>query len=210
VTRGRVSVIIPTFDRATLLPDAMRSVLRQTHRDLEVIVVDDGSRDGFDDERLRYVPIEHSRSAAHARNVGLARATGRFVAFLDSDDVWQPEKVQKQLDALAASPVCRWSYTRFDHIDASGAPIPPLRGGVGMAVSGWILPQMITQEAIVMVQSVLAETTLVQEVGPFDETPSAFAWPFGARRARSRRICSVYATIPRAPRSRCRKSGSGG
>jgi glycosyltransferase involved in cell wall biosynthesis len=177
--RGRVSVIIPTFNRATLLPDAMRSVLRQTHRDLELIVVDDGSTDdtpqvvaSFDDARLQYVPIEHTRSAARARNVGLARATGRFVAFLDSDDVWQPEKVQKQLEALEGSRRCRWSYTRFDHIDANGAPMAPLRGGVGLAVSGWILPQMITQDAVVMVQSVLAETSLVKEVGPFDESPA--------------------------------------
>lgn len=175
----RVSVVIPTFNRARFLPDAIRSVLRQTHRDIELIVVDDGSTDhtrevlaGFDDARLCLVFIERSRSPARARNVGVARATGQFVAFLDSDDVWLPEKLERQLAALLASPGSRWSYTLFDHIDEHGAFMAPLRGGDWAARSGWIIESMVSEEVLVMVQSVLAETSLVREVGGFDETPA--------------------------------------
>jgi glycosyltransferase involved in cell wall biosynthesis len=176
---GRVSVVIPTFNRARLLPEAIRSALRQTYRDLTVIVVDDGSTDdtpevvaGLADDRIDFVRIDHSRSPARARNVGVSRATGQFIAFLDSDDVWVPEKIERQIEALRASPRCRWSYTRFDHIDDSGAPMAPLRGGVGMPRSGWILEHMVTESALVMVQSVLVEASLLDEVGGFDESPA--------------------------------------
>jgi glycosyltransferase involved in cell wall biosynthesis len=173
-----VSVVIPTFNRASFLPDAVRSVLEQTHRDLELIVVDDGSTDDtpavlarFPAECLQVIRIPYSGSAAHARNVGVARAKGRFVAFLDSDDVWLPTKLERQLAALREAPKCRWSYTLFDHIDERGAAMAPLKGGVGKAISGMVLASMITEEALVMVQSVVAEATLVREVGGFDETP---------------------------------------
>lgn len=173
-----VSVVIPTFNRARLLPDAVRSVLEQSHENLELIVVDDGSTDdttdvlaGFDDGRLQCIRIERSGSPSRARNVGLARAKGRYVAFLDSDDVWLPIKLERQLAALRSNPGYRWSYTLFDHIDEAGVPMAPLQGGVGNPRSGWILESMVTQDALVMVQSVVAESSLVREVGGFDETP---------------------------------------
>ena len=176
---GRVSVVIPTFNRAEYLPDAIGSALRQTYRELDVIVVDDGSTDdtpdvvvGLGEDRVEYVRIDRSRSPARARNVGVSRATGQFVAFLDSDDVWLPEKIERQMEALRASPECRWSYTRFDHIDDRGTPMAPLRGGVGTPRSGWILEHVVTEDALVMVQSVLVEASLLSEVGGFDESPA--------------------------------------
>ena len=176
---GRVSVVIPTFNRAGFLPDAIRSALRQTHHDLDVIVVDDGSTDDtrevvarLDDGRIDFVRIDRSGSPARARNVGISRVTGQFIAFLDSDDVWLPEKIERQIAALRASPECRWSYTRFDHIDENGVFMPPLRGGVGEPRSGWILEDMVTDRALVMVQSVLVEASLLNEVGGFDESPA--------------------------------------
>jgi glycosyltransferase involved in cell wall biosynthesis len=176
---GRVSVVIPTFNRARFLPDAIGSALRQTHRDLAVIVVDDGSTDdtrevvaGLDDDRVDFVRIDRSGSPARARNVGISRANGQFIAFLDSDDVWLPEKIERQIEAMRGAPECRWSYTRFDHIDESGAFMQPLRGGVGEPRSGWILEHMVTGTALVMVQSVLVEASLLEEVGGFDESPA--------------------------------------
>jgi glycosyltransferase involved in cell wall biosynthesis len=174
----RVSVIIPTFNRARFLADAIGSVLDQTHRDVELIVVDDGSTDDTPavlgrvvDTRLRVVRIAHSGRPARARNVGIAHASGRFLAFLDSDDVWRTTKLERQLAALRHAPAYRWSYTLFDHIDEEGAFMAPLRGGVGRPRSGWIVESMITEEALVMVQSVLAERSLIDEVGGFDEAP---------------------------------------
>lgn len=104
-----VSVVIPTRNRAGLLGCAIRSVLNQTYQDLEVIVVDDGSTDGgetervirsFGDARLRYLRHSSSRGGGAARNTGIRAAAGRYIAFLDDDDEWEPNKTVRQLRVL--------------------------------------------------------------------------------------------------------------
>ena len=108
-----VSVIIPTYNRCDLLKDAVESVLKQTFEGFELIIVDDGSTDATSsmlaayvgDSRVRYVHQEHAgTSAGAARNKGLAAATGRYLAFLDSDDLWLPEKIERQVAAMQANP----------------------------------------------------------------------------------------------------------
>ena len=103
-----VSVIIPTYNRAHVLPRAIESVLKQTYTELELIVVDDASTDdtaavmtAITDPRVRYVRKEHGGAAA-ARNRGIAEAKGEFIAFQDSDDVWHSDKLEKQLAYLQA------------------------------------------------------------------------------------------------------------
>ena len=100
------SVVIPAYDRAQLLGDALRSVLSQTEQDFEIIVVDDGSHDdprsvvaSFDDPRIRFIRRENGGGGA-ARNTGIDAATGRFVAFLDSDDVFLPHHLASMRLAL--------------------------------------------------------------------------------------------------------------
>ncbi len=107
-----VSVIIPTYNRAGHVGCAVRSVLTQTHEDLELIVVDDGSTDstreilsGFKDKRLKAVDQENKGVAA-ARNLGLGLARGRYVAFLDSDDYWLEKKLELQLGFMQESGFC--------------------------------------------------------------------------------------------------------
>ena len=103
----RVSVVIPTYNRAATLPRAIDSALDQTIDDLEVVVVDDGSTDEttsvlaeYDDSRVRPVVHATNRGANVARNTGIDHARGEYVAFLDSDDVWHPRKLERQLAAL--------------------------------------------------------------------------------------------------------------
>jgi len=103
----RVSVIIPTYNRAATLPRAIDSALEQTIDDLEVVVVDDGSTDdtesvlaAYEDPRVRPVVHATNQGANVARNTGLEHARGEYVAFLDSDDEWHPEKLERQLAAL--------------------------------------------------------------------------------------------------------------
>jgi glycosyltransferase involved in cell wall biosynthesis len=105
-----VSVIIPVFQGERYILGAIRSVLNQTHRELEVWVVDDGSTDGTSrlletvtDPRVRVLKQANSRTAA-ARNLGISHATGEYIAFLDHDDRWFPEKVATELAVLGRSP----------------------------------------------------------------------------------------------------------
>ncbi|GAA0307785.1 glycosyltransferase family 2 protein [Halarchaeum salinum] len=103
----RVSVVIPAYRRADVLPRAIDSALAQTMGDLEVIVVDDGSPDdteavvrAYDDPRVRSVAHETNRGVSAARNTGIDAARGDYVAFLDSDDEWLPRKLERQLATL--------------------------------------------------------------------------------------------------------------
>jgi glycosyltransferase involved in cell wall biosynthesis len=110
-TDPTVSVILPTYDRAHLLPRAILSILNQTYEDFELIIVDDASTDetgqvisAFQDARVRYLRHEHNQGLAAARNTGIQAAQGQLIAFQDSDDEWLPEKLALQLNTLAQSP----------------------------------------------------------------------------------------------------------
>lgn len=102
-----VSVVIPTYNRAEFLPRAVESVLRQTVDDFELIVVDDASTDDteavverFDDPRVEYVRHGTNRGGSAARNTGIERSSGEYIAFLDSDDEWYPRKLERQVEEL--------------------------------------------------------------------------------------------------------------
>jgi glycosyltransferase involved in cell wall biosynthesis len=107
-----VSVVVPCYNRAGLIGEAVETVQRQSLQEWELIVVDDGSIDHLedalrpyqDDRRIRYLRHPQNRGAAAARNTGLAAARGRFVAFLDSDDQWLERKLERQLEAVLAAP----------------------------------------------------------------------------------------------------------
>lgn len=124
-----VDVIIPTYNRAYCVARAIDSVLGQTHPRCRAIVVDDGSTDDTmemmaarygGDARVVYIR-QANGGVAHARNTGLAAASGDYVAFLDSDDRWKPWKVALQLDCLRALPGVGMVWTDMDAVDASDA-----------------------------------------------------------------------------------------
>lgn len=124
----RVSVIVPAFNAAQTIRETVDSILAQTVQDIEVIVVDDGSTDGtidvvrgFGDERVRLVE-QHNGGAAAARNTGIGRAAGTWVAFLDSDDLWLPEKLERQLAELERTGMDA-ALTSVVLVDANLAPL---------------------------------------------------------------------------------------
>ncbi len=120
-----ISVVIPTYNRAALLPRAIASALEQTYSPCEVIVVDDGSSDdtpqrcGEWGDRIRYLRIPNGGVAA-ARNAGIAEARGDWIALLDSDDWWEPAKLEVQMAAHRAIPAAAWSVTGCEIVDGSG------------------------------------------------------------------------------------------
>lgn len=115
-----VSVIIPTYNRMRTLPESVDSVLRQTYRHLELIIVDDGSEDGteeyvkgIDDNRVRYEKREANKGPSAARNLGAQLAAGEYLAFQDSDDEWMSDKLEKQMELLLRDEELALVYCEF-------------------------------------------------------------------------------------------------
>jgi glycosyltransferase involved in cell wall biosynthesis len=179
MTVPQVSVVIPTRDRAQLLPRAVASVLAQSFQDFELIIVDDASADGseqlargFRDARVRYLRHPSRRGGAAARNSGIARARGEYVAFLDDDDEWLPEKLERQIALMRkSSPVVAACYTgRLVVAKDSGA----IRGQLSAHRSGRLYPAILAENLIGGTSSVLARRGCLQRVGGFDGTLPSF------------------------------------
>jgi GT2 family glycosyltransferase len=179
-----VSVIIPTHDRAELVIHAIESVLGQTYGKLEAIVVDDGSADDTakavatsNDDRVRYIRIPHSGLPAVARNAGLRIAQGEYVAFLDSDDLWYPEKLALQVACFARSPevglVCSNALRLREAEDVRGAR-SELYLKPGQGHSGRVLEALL-RDNFVIASTAMVRRACLEQAGVFDESPSLLA-----------------------------------
>ena len=124
---GLVSIIMPSYNTASFIAESIQSVLAQSYKDWELIIVDDCSPDNTDDvvkpylsdERIRYLKNEKNSGAAVSRNRALLEAKGKWIAFLDSDDLWMPEKLQKQVRFMEKNGY-HFSYTNYAEIDTEG------------------------------------------------------------------------------------------
>lgn len=124
----KVSVILPTYNRAHLIGRAIQSVLAQTYQDFELIIIDDGSTDNteeivksINDERIIYILHKENKGPSAARNTGIKASKGEYIAFQDSDDEWLPEKLEKQIEAFEIDPESGIIYTDMLRIDKEGA-----------------------------------------------------------------------------------------
>ena len=126
---GLVSVIMPSYNTAKFIKETIESVLAQTYKNWELIIVDDCSTDNTDeivnayltDSRIKYIKNEKNSGAAVSRNRALREAAGRWIAFLDSDDLWAPEKLEKQLAFMVGNGY-KFSYTNYIEIDENSVP----------------------------------------------------------------------------------------
>lgn len=169
-----VSIVLPTFNRLPMLQYAIASVFAQSHTDWELIIADDGSDEPTrtwlhsiaGDARVRVLWLAHGGNPAVARNAALALARGEFIAFLDSDDAWMPDKLAVQIAAHRRMPDRRWSYTAFERMEESNAPVVEERAWV--AREGAIFGALLDFDAIVAMPTVVVEHRLLEEVGLFD------------------------------------------
>jgi glycosyltransferase involved in cell wall biosynthesis len=189
LTEPDASVVIPTRNRRRRLAISLRSALAQRDVDLEILVVDDGSTDrtgevvdGIPDPRVRWLRHETPGGVSAARNTGIAAARGRWIAFLDDDDVWAPTKLVQQLDAMRTSER-RWSYVGAVIVDdelrvVAGAP-PPSPDEVIRTLDRY---NSVPGSA----SSVLVAADLLSAAGPFDEgLTSSEDWDMWIRLARA-------------------------
>jgi len=168
-----VSVVIPTYNRADILPRAVDSVLGQTYEDFELFVVDDASTDetpavaqAYEDDRLRYIQHEkHAGNGGITRNTALERVSGEYVAFLDDDDEWLSTKLEKQVAVIEdVSNEVALVYCWMDYYDGDTVVEhrhPELRGD--------IFREMLDRNAITAASTLLVRTEVARELDGFDD-----------------------------------------
>ena len=128
MNKPNVSVITPVYNAEKFLKETIDSVLKQTYKDYDYLLVDDCSTDSSadivkeyaeNDNRVKYIKLKENSGAAVARNTGLEHAQGRYIAFVDSDDLWYPEKLEKQLTFMQENNEA-FTYTKYEHITEDG------------------------------------------------------------------------------------------
>lgn len=170
----KVTVIIPTHDRERSLASAVQSVLGQTFTDLELLLIDDGSGADFDtmlagaqaDDRLEIIRISANHGPSAARNRGIAQARGTYVAFLDSDDVWIGDKLERQLAFMEAQPIApRVCCTAYRVV----TPFRPA-GEARVARPAMRLGDLLWGCGLSPGSTMVVEKSLFDQVGLFDES----------------------------------------
>lgn len=175
---AEISVVIPTYNRAELLYNSINSVLSQTFSDFELIVVDDCSPDNtsavlgsFSDKRLRVLRNSSNKGIAAVRNIGVTNSNGQYIAFLDDDDEWLPDKLEKQMKVLKSGPgslVCVYSGSLIigPGGDVVRTSVPIYRNKV---LNELLLGNFITTSTVFLKKSCFEKTGLFDEDIPFGE-----------------------------------------
>jgi glycosyltransferase involved in cell wall biosynthesis len=185
-----VSVIIPNYNYARYLPQAIESALAQSYAPVEVIVVDDGSQDdslevlkGYG-SRIRWV-TQSNQGVAAARNHGALLSQGSFLAFLDADDYWLPAKLERQIERFLQKPELGLVYCGVDEFNEHGTVSLRQDG-----MEGWVLPELLLLRRPAFFgggSGFVTPRALFDEVGGFDETLSTSAdWDLACRIAARR------------------------
>jgi tetratricopeptide (TPR) repeat protein len=186
-----VSVIIPNYNHARFLGDAVRSVLEQSHRDFEIIVVDDGSTDdsgevaaGFGD-KIRYI-YQTNAGLSAARNTGLRAAKGSLIGVLDADDMYEPNSVETLVAALQADPEADGVYCGYQFVDETNNLLPQIEN---RPVPSADLYTVLLDGNFFVPESIFLRRRVYDDVGFFDETLRACEdWDVWLRAAKKYRI----------------------
>lgn len=201
----KVSVVIPTYNRGYIIAEALRSVLSQTYGEFEVLVIDDGSTDEtvkiiqrFSDPRIRYIRHERNAGCAAGYNSGLRESRGELISFLDSDDLWKPDKLDCNVAFLDSHPEAQAVFSDLEKLDGTTHITSFMRGtrvfskllANASYPEGITLPQRfmylcLLQEVPVKTPTVMIRREAVQETGKFNEaSPSGNDWEFFLRMSR--------------------------
>lgn len=187
---SKVSVIMPTYNRKNMIGRAIESVLNQTFKDYELIIVDDGSTDGTE-ENLRKIVKENSRiyyfkqenkGPSSARNFGISKAKGNYLAFLDTDNIWHPNFLEVMMDVLEKNPDYMMAYGSQNLLLVS-----PSKKGELSIIARKVRSEKynsirLTNENFIDVNSVVLRTKVFDELGGFDESLKSLEdWDLFAR-----------------------------
>lgn len=173
-----ISIIIPTYNRADLLNRTIQSVLNQTFKNFEVIVIDDGSTDntrkivrGFikKDERIKYIFQENSGGPAKPRSTGIKNSRGNYLAFLDSDDEWLPEKLEKQISVFKNSRDKKLGFVDCGVLVVNKNTETINEYRLSPLCRGNIFKKILEKNFILTPSSILLKRGVIKKTGDFDE-----------------------------------------
>ena len=167
-----VSVVMPTYNYAQFISDAIISVLDQTYKNLELIIIDNYSEDNtgdiiasFSDTRIKYKKFSNNGIIAASRNVGISESRGKYIAFLDSDDMWKPTKIEKQIELLENDNNVFLVYSRLIITDGIFSKIRPKRKKLR---SGNIFIPLFLSDNFIGNSTVMVRNTLNEDNFFFD------------------------------------------
>jgi glycosyltransferase involved in cell wall biosynthesis len=201
----KASVIVPTYNRADVLPSAIDSILAQTTKDFEIIIVDDGSTDNTREvlepylarPNIRYIYQENQKQAA-ARNNGILHSKSEYVGFLDSDDFWYPEKLELQIKTLEEHPEVGMVFSNQmmfnDDSEEGWVRYPP-----GVLKSGDIFKDLLKRKFYCSLQTVLVRRSVFDDVGLTDESlkNSLEDWDLTLRIAKKYKVIGIEKPLVR-------------
>jgi glycosyltransferase involved in cell wall biosynthesis len=166
----KVSVIIPAYNAMPYLPETVASVLNQTYRDFEVLIVDDASTDStldwlsnVTDPRIRII-TQANQGTPGARNTGIINASGEYLAFLDADDLWEPIKLESQVNLLDANPEIGLVDTWASLVDEDGNPLGKV---IESDADGYVFSKLIVRNTICCGSTPMVRRLCFEEVGVF-------------------------------------------
>lgn len=203
----KVSVVIPTYNRAHFLADAINSVLNQTFKSIEIIVVDDGSTDRTKEALKRYALsiqyiFQDHKGRSAARNTGINAAKGEYIAFLDDDDIWLPEKLENQVAFLDAHSEIGLVHSFIELMDEYGRPLPKetkkQRKSYATAIRLGYNYQGMSRLCVMYTSTVLMRKECLNKTGLFDPDIKAFEdWDFYLRFALKYNIGTIFESLVR-------------
>jgi len=174
----KVSIILPTYNRAHIIEKAIQSVLNQTYQDFEIIIIDDGSKDdtkkiirGFQekDNRIKYIRFEENKGAAAARNAGIKMSKGEYITFQDSDDEWVIDKLEKQMKIIETSSENIVVYCGFWRIDGDEKTYIP---DIKISNREGNIHKELLKRNFIGTPSILLLKKNLEKIGMFDENLS--------------------------------------
>jgi Glycosyl transferase family 2 len=174
-----VSIIMPTYNRAAYIIESIRSVQGQTYTNWELIIVDDGSDDETEqlitelkDQRIQFLKAGRIAINGKIKNIGILKARGEFIAFIDSDDLWHPEKMEKQVAALKEYPEAAFSLTGGYNFRILHQPVEFFYKQSKGVCYGDVLTSFFESKTAATIPSLLFRKNCVQSIGYFEETGS--------------------------------------
>jgi glycosyltransferase involved in cell wall biosynthesis len=185
-----VSIILPTYNRAAYLRDAIGSVLQQTDVDFELLVIDDGSTDdtrslvaSYSDERIKYHKLPHTGHLSAIKNFAIHRSSGEYLAFMDSDDLWTAGKLTRQLQLLRENPRLGFSITDMSVFKGQTTLREYTYRIRGAIQCDDVFPWMVHEGFLIYSPTLLLRRSCLGETGAFDEKLNSGCLTFNMRLA---------------------------